>query len=55
VLKLGWGERHLLAGTYPNMPLTYLLVYCPRTASEAEIVGQLLEAAVSYATGRSPA
>jgi hypothetical protein len=22
------------------MPLTYLLVYCPRTASEAEVVGQ---------------
>ena len=38
----------------PNMPLTYLLVYCPRTASEAEVVGQLLEAAVSYATGAVP-
>lgn len=54
VLKSGWGERHPLAGTYPNMPLTYLLVYCPRTASETEVVGQLLEAAVSYATGAVP-
>lgn len=54
VLRSGWGERHPLAGIYPNLPLTYLLVYCPRTPSEADVVGRLLDAAVAYATGAVP-
>lgn len=49
VLKTGWGERHPLAGNYKNIPLTYLFIYSPRTADEANVVGQLLDAAI-YAT-----
>lgn len=51
VLQAGWGERHPLAGIYPNMPVTYLLIYSPRDEQEAEVAGTLLEAAVSYAVG----
>ena len=51
VLETGWGERHPLAGDYPNMPLTYVFVYSPRTIEEADVIRQILEAAASYATG----
>ncbi|MCP3802255.1 DUF5519 family protein [Allokutzneria sp. A3M-2-11 16] len=51
VLEAGWGERHPLAGDYPNMPLAYIFVYSPRTVEEADVIRQILEAASAYATG----
>ncbi|WP_052407664.1 luciferase domain-containing protein [Allokutzneria albata] len=51
VLEAGWGERHPLAGNYPNMPVPYVFVYSPRTVEQADVVRQLLEAAAAYATG----
>ncbi|MEU0387338.1 luciferase domain-containing protein [Streptomyces chartreusis] len=51
-LEAGWAERHPLAGMYGE-PLTYLMVYSPRSPEEADVVGQLLDAAVGYATGAS--
>ncbi|MDQ0960706.1 hypothetical protein QFZ66_004584 [Streptomyces sp. B4I13] len=51
-LEAGWAERHPLAGMYGE-PLTYLMVYAPRSPEEADVVGQLLDAAVGHATGAS--
>jgi hypothetical protein len=50
VLESGWGERHPLAGVGGRLPLTYLLVYSPRSADEADIVSTLLRASIAYMT-----
>ncbi|WP_086820398.1 luciferase family protein [Allokutzneria sp. NRRL B-24872] len=50
VLETGWGERHPLAGDYPNMPLPYVFVYSPRTVEEADVVRRLLDASAGYAS-----
>jgi hypothetical protein len=51
VLTRGWGERHPLAGSWPAMPLNYVLLYSPRSVDEAEVVGTIVTAAATYATG----
>lgn len=47
VLRLGWGERHLLAGK--GAPLGLLLIYAPRTAAEVGVSVAILRAAMEHA------
>ncbi|MBM3714415.1 MAG: hypothetical protein FJW64_01550 [Actinobacteria bacterium] len=51
VLSRGWGERHPLAGSWPAMPLNYVLLYSPRSVDEAEVVRSIVQAAERYARG----
>jgi hypothetical protein len=54
VLEAGWGERHSLAGRFGRLPLTYVMVYAPRSAAEAELIGKLLAASVGYMLQAEP-
>ncbi|MBY6364604.1 luciferase domain-containing protein [Rhodococcoides corynebacterioides] len=47
ILDKGWGERHGLAGRGP-LPITYLLIYAPRSADELRVVAILLDASLAY-------
>ena len=49
VLETGWGERHPLAGRL-RLPLTYLLIYAPRTQQDADATLMLLNASLAYMT-----
>lgn len=49
VVKAGWGERHLLAGsTAAGVPPTYLIVYAPRDDNELKVWKELVMAAVRF-------
>lgn len=49
VVKAGWGERHLLAGsTAAGVPPTYLIVYAPRDEKELKVWKELVMAAVRF-------
>jgi hypothetical protein len=52
VLAKGWGELHGLAGqAYApdhRLPVTYTMVYSPRTDAEIAVVRQILEAAIRF-------
>ncbi|CAK7207621.1 hypothetical protein SEUCBS139899_010431 [Sporothrix eucalyptigena] len=50
VVRAGWGERHLLAGSpAARVPPTYLIVYAPRNAAELRVWKELVMAAVRFA------
>ena len=49
-IEAGWAQRHGLAGIAVGLPLTYVMVYSPRGEQDLQIVGELLEAAIAYAT-----
>ncbi|CAK7241677.1 MAG: hypothetical protein STHCBS139747_003145 [Sporothrix thermara] len=50
VVRAGWGERHLLAGSpAARLPPTYLIVYAPRDAAELKVWKELVMAAVRFA------
>jgi hypothetical protein len=49
-VEMGWAERHGLAGIAVGLPATYVMVYAPRNESDLMVVGELLEAAIGYAT-----
>ncbi|KAF2667345.1 hypothetical protein BT63DRAFT_480333 [Microthyrium microscopicum] len=58
VMDAGWGERHTFDGSAfvraalkKPLPMTYLLIYAPRTEEEVETVSKILEASVTYMTG----
>lgn len=49
VVKAGWGERHLLAGSpAARVPPTYLIVYAPRDEQELQVWKELVMAAVRF-------
>ncbi|KAL1888229.1 hypothetical protein Sste5346_009703 [Sporothrix stenoceras] len=49
VVKAGWGERHLLAGSLAaGVPPTYLIVYAPRNEKELKVWKELVMAAVRF-------
>ena len=52
VVDSGWGQRHGLAGLAVDLPETYVMVYAPRHQQDLDVVEELLEAAIAYATGR---
>ncbi|CAK7568686.1 MAG: hypothetical protein SEPTF4163_006686 [Sporothrix epigloea] len=53
VVRSGWGEQHLLAGSpVARVPPTYLIVYSPRDAAELKIWKRLVMAAVRFAVGK---
>ena len=59
VIEAGWGERHGLAGIALDLPVNYVMVYAPRGEDDLAVTGQLLEAAIRYASsdvavGKSP-
>ena len=49
-IEAGWGQRHGLAGIAAELPLTYVMIYSPRNEHDLEVVGALLDAAITYAT-----
>ncbi|CAK7218044.1 hypothetical protein SCUCBS95973_003356 [Sporothrix curviconia] len=50
VVRAGWGERHLLAGSpATRVPPTYLIVYAPRDAAELKVWKELVMAAARFA------
>ncbi|KAF1996208.1 hypothetical protein P154DRAFT_525777 [Amniculicola lignicola CBS 123094] len=57
VLEAGWGQRHGLAGVTllkkiagVSLPVTYILIYAPRTEAEVEVVLTIVEASISFMT-----
>ncbi|KJR81363.1 uncharacterized protein SPSK_01232 [Sporothrix schenckii 1099-18] len=52
VVKAGWGERHLMAGSpAARIPPTYLIVYVPRDERELQVWKELVMAAVRFSVG----
>ena len=49
-IEAGWGERHGLAGVALDLPVNYVMVYAPRDEDDLAVIGQLLEAAIRYAS-----
>ncbi len=49
-IAAGWGERHGLAGVALELPVNYVMVYAPRGEDDLAVIGQLLEAAIRYAS-----
>ena len=55
VLDRGWGERHVLSGQLPTaklrgrIPLTYVMIYAPRSEEEVELHRSVAIAAVNWA------
>lgn len=48
VIERGWGERHGLAGSHLDLPLTYMMIYAPRDQSELASISSILDAAITY-------
>lgn len=44
----GWAQLHGLSGLDHGLPLSYVMVYAPRTEEEVEVVARLLNAAIAY-------
>ena len=59
VSQKGWGELHGLAGQVykgdHEVPITYTMVYSPRTEPELAITKQILQAAIRYSSLRTDA
>ena len=55
VLDHGWGERHVLSGQLPTVklrekiPLTYIMIYAPRSEEEVDVHRSIAMAAVNCA------
>ena len=47
-IQTGWAQFHGLSGRDHGLPLTYVMVYGPRTDEEVEVVRQLLRASVAF-------
>ena len=56
-IEAGWAQFHGLAGLDHGLPLTYVMVYGPRTEEGIAVVARLLEASIAYmsATGEAKA
>ena len=55
-IRMGWAQRHGLAGIAVGLPDTYVMIYAPRDERDLDVVAELLEAAIAFATqpaGRS--
>jgi hypothetical protein len=50
VIDTGWGELYRMVGQ--RAPLTYTLIYAPRTKAEVDVAERMLEAAVAYSSYR---
>jgi len=50
LLRLGWGELHLLARS-GFLPQTLVLIYAPRDDREIEVVARLVKASYDFARG----
>jgi hypothetical protein len=50
VIERGWGELHPLAVRGVGLPRTYLLLYAPRTQTDLESIGAIVNAALSWAS-----
>lgn len=48
VMDAHWGELHTMVGI--RGPLTYTLIYAPRTPQEIAVVQRMLEAAIAYSS-----
>jgi len=48
VVEKAWGERHPLSGRAGGVPITYTMIYAPRTEEEVKVQGRILRAAVWY-------
>ena len=50
VVERGWGERHGLAGIALGLPLTYTLIYAPRSSADVAAIDRILTAAIAHMT-----
>jgi hypothetical protein len=57
VINMGWGQRHPLDGVEFTrrifgwtLPKEYIMVYCPRTDEELQIVMEIVKASAGYMT-----
>ena len=48
-IEMGWAQRHGLAGIAVGLPVTYVMVYAPRSHDDLKVVEELLDAAIAYA------
>ncbi len=48
VIELDWGERHGLAGSHLDLPLTYMIRYAPRDERKLAVTSRILDAAIAY-------
>ncbi len=48
VIDAGWGEMYRMVGQ--RAPLTYTLIYAPRTMEEVELATKMLQAAIGYSS-----
>lgn len=48
VLDSGWGERHGVSGRALGFPLSYVMIFAPRSMAEVETVGMIARAAARY-------
>ena len=44
----GWAERHMMSGVFGLFPLTYVMVYAPRSEDEFEIWEKMVTASVKF-------
>lgn len=52
VLRMGWGERHLLSGSpVMGLPPSYVIVYAPRDEDEMRVWKELAMAAARFSVG----
>ena len=49
-IEAGWGERHGLAGVALELPVNYVMIYAPRHEEDLEAIGEMLQAAIQYAS-----
>ena len=54
-IEAGWGERHGLAGVALELPVNYVMLYAPRGEDDLAAIGELLEAAIRYASSHEGA
>lgn len=48
VLDSGWGERHGFSGRVLGFPLSYVMIFAPRTMPEVETIGMIARAVARY-------
>lgn len=48
LIQKGWAERHPIAGRAIGVPLTYLMLYAPRSETEVELYRDIAKAAAAY-------
>lgn len=48
MLDNGWGERHGVSGRTLGFPLSYVMIFAPRSMQEVKTVGMIARAAARY-------